>query len=120
MPKAIRALKNDAGSITPLVIALATLSLALILTVSSLASAFLLQRRLTTFAEAQALSKIIDVPVLQSPIEGVSLQVSSEDQVTVEVRACAPWNPPLNLGPMLKFIKQTQILCGSGRARLGR
>lgn len=116
----MKRLIDENGSMAPLMIGLAMLSIALTLTVSTLGSAFIFQRRLVSLAEAKALSAITQGPEISNTVNLASQSISSPDGQTVEVRLCAQWSPPFNLGPLLAFAKNSQLICGSALSRLGK
>jgi hypothetical protein len=112
------------GSIAPLAIGLAMMSLATVLATSCATSFFLLERRLTTVAEFAALSRVevgmaaIDYIHESQPSGFKNLLVQSDeiaDGVTSEVVICATWEAPLP-----SFIQlPTRQLCAKGDARAG-
>lgn len=115
---------REAGSIAPLGIGLAILSLSAILVFTSVSSIFVLQRRLTTLAEFAALSSAryglsaADF-IQESGANGMTgLRVAKDDivdRLTHEVSICSVWNPTLLTLPNLF---PTEI-CGHGAARAG-
>lgn len=120
----IRFISRDSGSIAPLGIGLALISLSAILVFISASSMFLLQRRLTSLAEFAALSGAryeISVQdfLVESKGNGLSgLRVARDDVldgVTREVKICKTWRPPV---PLLVQIVETEV-CGYGAARAG-
>jgi hypothetical protein len=113
-------LEADRGSMTPLMVGLAAITLALILTISTLGSAFIFQRRLVTLAEAKAISAITDGPEIPSSIALQSEKVEVLDGQTVQVRLCAQWQPPLRLAATFAFGNANQSICASGMSRLGK
>ena len=98
---------NEQGSLAPLGIGIAMLSLATVLAVLASASLYLTERRLTTVAESTAISVLIDAKgnlsqslspfarswLEQQPLRGLDqvelIEVSSVDQQTVRVRLCS-------------------------------
>jgi uncharacterized membrane protein len=114
----------EAGSIAPLGIGFALISLSVILVFTSVSSIFILQRRLTTMAEFAALSgaryglSATDF-VIQGGAAGMKgLRVSVDqvlDGVTREVAICKNWAPPL---PVVVKLEGFEI-CGYGAAREG-
>lgn len=115
---------GDSGSIAPLGIGLALLSLAAILMFASMSSIFLLQRRLTTLAEFAALSGVrysltAEVFLRESGVSGLSgLRVGSDtvsDGLTRQVTICSAWQAPV---PTFFRLLPREI-CGSGAARAG-
>lgn len=114
----------DSGSIAPLGIGLALLSLSTILIFTSMSSAFLLQRRLTSLAEFAALSGArysvsAEAFLRESGANGLAgLNVVSDivlDGVTRQVTICATWHAPLPVFPRLL----PRQICGNGAARAG-
>lgn len=112
----------ERGSVAPLGIGLAALSLAAILTFSAASSLFVLQRRLATLAEASALSAAANGGAVQefltiaSPLPFQNLRIANEsmsDGVTKEVRLCSTWQSPLKV----IGIPLTREICGYGAAR---
>jgi hypothetical protein len=104
----------------PLMIGLAAITLALILIITTLGSAFIFQRRLVSLAEAKALSAISDGPDIPHSMNLVSEKVEVQDGQTVEVRLCAMWQPPFRLAQNLAFANLNQSICASGLSRLGK
>jgi hypothetical protein len=98
---------NEQGSLAPLGIGIAMLSLTTVLAVLASASLYLTERRLTTVAESTAISVLIDAKgnlsqslssfarswLEQQPLRGLDqvelIEVSSVDQQTVRVRLCS-------------------------------
>ena len=98
---------NEQGSLAPLGIGIAMLSLTTVLAVLASASLYLTERRLTTVAESTAISVLIDAKgnlsqslspfarrwLEQQPLCGLDqvelIEVSSIDQRTVRVRLCS-------------------------------
>lgn len=113
-------LKPEAGSMAPLMVGLAAISLALILIISTLGSTFVFQRRLVSIAESKALSAVIDGPEIVSSVPLFSESITSSDGQTVEVRVCALWQPPFRFGKLLEFANRDQLICASGLSRLGK
>ena len=115
---------RDSGSIAPLGIGLALLSLTTILIFTSVSSIFVLQRRLTALAEFTALSgaryglSATDF-IQQSGASGMTGLKIAKDAVidgrTHEVSICAVWRPPLS---GISNLLSTEI-CGHGAARAG-
>lgn len=115
---------REAGSIAPLGIGLALVSLSAILVFMSVSSIFVLQRRLTTLAEFAALSGAryglsAAAFIQESGANGMTgLRIAKDgvtDLLTHEVSICRVWNAPL-LG--LSNLLPTEI-CGHGAARAG-
>jgi hypothetical protein len=98
---------NEQGSLAPLGIGVAMLSLTTVLAVLASASLYVTERRLTTVAESTAISVLIDAKgnlsqslsplarrwLEQQPLRGLDqvelIEVSSIDQRTVRVRLCS-------------------------------
>jgi hypothetical protein len=98
---------NEQGSLAPLGIGIAMLSLTTVLAVLASASLYLTERRLTTVAESTAISVLIDAKgnlsqslsplarrwLEQQPLRGLDqvelIEVSSVDQRTVRVKLCS-------------------------------
>jgi len=114
---------NERGSLAPLAIGLALLSLAAILTTVAASSLFLFQKRLLTLAEATALFAVSTGEPAQSFLTQLKTsrfgQIAvAKDQIidgkTVEVRLCAQWVSPF----AVVGLPLTQIVCAEGRSRL--
>ena len=102
---------NERGSLAPLGIGLAMISLALVLAILSAGSLYLTERRLTTAAESTAIAVLIDArgnlaqPLLPiasrwlatQALRGLHqvqlMEVSSVDQRSVRVRLCSSSRP---------------------------
>ena len=117
-----RLLNEDRGSIAPLAVGLALISLITALMAVSAGSIFLLERRLTSLAEFAALSRIesgmeVSDFLLETQPQGFSLlkieKDAMADGVTAEVQLCATWNAPLS--GYFKFASRR--VCGFGAAR---
>jgi hypothetical protein len=98
---------NEQGSLAPLGVGIAMLSLTTVLAVLASASLYVTERRLTTVAESTAISVLIDAKgnlsqslsplarrwLEQQPLRGLDqvelIEVSSIDQRTVRVRLCS-------------------------------
>lgn len=98
---------NERGSLAPLGIGLATLSLTLVLAILASGSLYLTERRLTTVAESTAIAVLIDAKGnLAQPLTPIAsrwlgaqllrglhqvelVEVSSIDQRSVRVRLCS-------------------------------
>lgn len=114
----------DSGSIAPIGIGLAILSLSAVLTLAATSSIFLMQRRLTTLAEFAALSGVryslsAATFLRESGVNGLSdLRVGSDtvsDGFTRQVTICSTWQAPV---PAFFRLLPREI-CGSGAARAG-
>lgn len=115
---------GDLGSIAPLGLGLALMSLSAILVLSSVSTIFLMQRRLTTLAEFAALSGArYNLSARDFVREGAASSMpglrvaddSNTDGVTRQVTVCATWQAPL---PRLTQLLGFEI-CGNGAARAG-
>jgi hypothetical protein len=102
---------NERGSLAPLGIGLAMISLALVLSILSAGSLYLTERRLTTVAESTAIAVLIDARgnlaqplspmasrwLATQPLRGLHqvqlMEVSSVDQRSVRVRLCSSSRP---------------------------
>jgi hypothetical protein len=125
---------RDSGSMALFGIGLAAISLATVLIVLASGSVYLTERRLTTVAEATALSVLtkakgdlnIDLGKLardflaQNPLTGLDnvnlVDTSSPDGKTVRVRLCSSWNPIL----VSYMFSEVGKICSEGLARRGR
>lgn len=125
---------GEMGSLAPLGIGLATLSLALVLAVLASASLYLTERRLTSVAEATAISVLIDTkgdlaqPLAVFASKWLQLQslpgldqvqlmeVVSVDQRTVRVRLCSTSMP---IFENYMFSEMGRV-CSEALARRGR
>ena len=117
-------LRADSGSVAPLGIGLALVSLTAILLFTSASSMFLLQRRLTTLAEFAAFSgakySLSASDYLGESgvgrIKGLRVALDAvSDGVTREVTLCSRWQTPLqSIVQLLEF-----EICGRGAARSG-
>ena len=102
---------NESGSLAPLGIGLAMLSLTLVLAILAAGSLYLTERRLTTLAESTAIAVLIDAkgdlaqplaPMAsrwldKQPLRGLFqvelVEVTSKDQRSVRVRLCSSSRP---------------------------
>ena len=102
---------NESGSLAPLGIGLAMLSLTLVLAILAAGSLYLTERRLTTVAESTAIAVLIDArgnlaqplaPIASrwlaaQPLRGLVpvelVEVISKDQRSVRVRLCSSSRP---------------------------
>lgn len=125
---------NQLGSLAPLGIGLALLSLTAVLGILASASLYLTERRLTTLAESTAISVLIDAKgdlsqalgpfaqnwLGQQPLHGLFrvelADASSVDQKTVRVRLCSSSRP---IFPNYMF-SEIGIVCSEALARRGR
>ena len=110
--------RNEDGSISPLLIGLAAISLAVLLTVTSALSLYVQQRRLTTQAESIALAEVNNSSSSLLTAAGTERKISVTDGETVEVRLCAAWQSPVPLGAWLNKAVRPTLVCGSAKARL--
>lgn len=124
MKKFLSRLMIDSGSIAPLAIGLFVFSVAMMFTVISASSMFILQKRLTTFAEAAAVYVSSGGESSEVFVETVSrrsfanLRIEDRllrDGLTTEVFACASWLPPIVvLEPLV-----SKEICSHATARAG-
>ena len=102
---------SERGSLAPLGIGLAMISLSLVLAILTAGSLYLTERRLTTVAEATAIAVLIDARgnlaqplspmasrwLATQPLRGLHqvqlMEVSSVDQRSVRVRLCSSSRP---------------------------
>ena len=125
---------SERGSLAPLGIGLAMLSLTLVLAILAAGSLYLTERRLTTVAESTAIAVLIDVqgnlaqplaPIASrwlgsQPLRGLFqvelVEVSSIDQRSVRVRLCS------NSKPIFENYMFSEIgrVCSEALARRGR
>ncbi len=102
---------NESGSLAPLGIGLAMLSLTLVLAILAAGSLYLTERRLTTVAESTAIAVLIDAKgnlaqplapmasrwLATQPLRGLFqvelVEVTSKDQRSVRVRLCSSSRP---------------------------
>ena len=135
MLQQVRASKsNELGSLAPLGIGLATLSLSVVLLVLASGSLYITERRLTTAAEATAIAVLFDANGnLAQPLTPMALkwlekqsfrglhkvelaEVDSEDERTVLVRLCSS-SMPIFANYMFSEIGK---VCSEALARRGR
>ncbi|CAB4634127.1 unannotated protein [freshwater metagenome] len=125
---------NQQGSLAPLGIGLAMLSLTSVLAILASGSLYLTERRLTTVAESTAISVLIDAkgdlsqtltPLArrwldQAPLNGLHqvelVEASSADLRTVRVRLCSS-SKPIFANYMFSEIGR---VCSEALARRGR
>jgi hypothetical protein len=119
-----RPLRSESGSIAPLGIGLALISLSAILVFTSASSMFVLQRRLTTLAEFAALSEVryglsADDFLSRTDTRGMQGLRATKDAVTdgltQEVTVCSIWKTPV---PVIVALPAIEV-CGYGAARAG-
>lgn len=115
---------EERGSLAPLGIGLALLSLTVVVAAASATSLFLLDRRLSTLAEFTALSVVSngesaeDYLARSAPVGFTNLTVaadSMEDGLTEQVTLCAIWDAPIK--GMIPL--PSRLICESGLARNG-
>ncbi len=125
---------SDQGSLAPLGVGLAMLSLATVLAVVASGSLYLTERRLTGVAESTALSVLIesdgdlsrDLSVMarrhldQLPLRGLHdltlVSAVSPDSKTVQIRLCSLWQPIFEN----YIFSEIGKVCSEGLARRGR
>lgn len=125
---------GEVGSLAPLGIGLAMLSLTAVLAILAAGSLYLTERRITTLAESvslavlvearenlnQPLESIANAYLAQYPVRGLQqvelVSVTSADQRTVRVRMCSLWMPIFR-SYMFSDIGR---VCSEGLARRGR
>ena len=125
---------SERGSLAPLGIGLAMLSLTLVLAILAAGSLYLTERRLTTVAESTAIAVLIDAqgnfaqplaPIASrwlgsQPLRGLFqvelVEVSSMDQRSVRVRLCS------NSKPIFENYMFSEIgrVCSEALARRGK
>jgi hypothetical protein len=125
---------KEGGSLAPLGIGLAMLSLTLVLVILTSGSLYLTERRLTTVAESTAISVLMDAKgnlaqpltpmaakwLATQPLQGLHqvqlVEVSSVDQRSVRVRLCSS-SRPIFENYMFSEIGK---VCSEALARRGR
>jgi hypothetical protein len=115
-------MRSEKGSIAPLGIGLMALTIALIFTLASANSLYVMRNRLTSAAEFAALAEArfgvtasdFLSEVKYSPKYFVDEDYSS-DQKTTEVSVCTLWIAPLPVFAPVGALK----ICGHGAARAG-
>lgn len=125
---------SEQGSLAPLGIGLATLSLTTVVAIVAAGSLYLTERRLTGVAEATALSVLIEVDgnlaqnlsvlagryLSNAPLQGLHqvtlVEASSADLRTVRVRLCSVWRPIFES----YIFSEIGRVCSEGLARRGR
>ena len=126
--------KGEQGSLAPLGIGLALLSLATILVVVASGSLYLTERRLTGVAESTALAVLETADgdlsqnlllvasgyLAQLPLHGLDqvsvVEASSADLKTVRIRLCSVWRPIFEN----YMFSEIGRVCSEGLARRGR
>lgn len=117
---------NDRGTVAPLAIGLATISLATILTLASATSAFVFENRVQKLADSLSLrlKSLNDISQITAQAQLQSLssdnfavaQISKlqmADGATVELELCANWKNPLTV----ISIPTTRRVCSKAAAR---
>ena len=125
---------NEQGSLAPLGIGLALLSLTTVLAILASGSLYLTERRLTTVAESTAIAVLVEAkgnlsqslrPLARSwleeqPLRGLYqvelIEASSVDQKTVRVRLCSSSRPIL----ANYMFSEIGRVCSEALARRGR
>lgn len=125
---------SEQGSLAPLGIGLAVISLSTVLAILAAGSLYLTERRLTSLAESTALSvlaeaqgnldqslnKFANAYLVQTRITGlrqvVLVEAVSQDAKTVKVRLCSTWTPIFEN----YMFSETGKVCSEGLARRGR
>jgi len=125
---------NESGSLAPLGIGLATLSLTLVLAILAAGSLYLTERRLTTVAESTAIAVLIDAKgnlaqplapmasgwLAKQPLRGLFqvelVEVTSKDQRSVRVRLCSSSRPLFEN----YIFSETGRVCSEALARRGK
>jgi hypothetical protein len=116
-------MRAERGSVAPLAIGLALLSLAMILATVAASSLFLHQKRLLTLSESAALyaaSTSEPVEAFLSQVNHAKLEqvsIAKEqivDGLTIEVRLCSIWKSPF----AVVGLPLTQLVCAEARSRL--
>lgn len=113
-----RRLASENGSIAPLLVGVAALSLSMCLVLSSALSLFVFQRRLTTIAESLALAEQLHANYPESPLSLQSKTITQLDGQTTQVKVCANWKAPLQVAILNGRLNQ--LVCSSAAARLGK
>lgn len=135
MPTRVKDIRSgEQGSLAPLGIGLATLSLATVVAVVAAGSLYLTERRLTGVAESTALSVLIEAEgnldqnlslfavryLGATPLRGLNqvslVEAASVDQKTVRIRLCSVWRP---IFENYMFSEMGRV-CSEGLARRGR
>ena len=135
MPTPVSASSScEQGSLAPLGIGLAMVSLAAVLAILASGSLYLTERRLTGVAESAALSVLLEADGNLSqdlflmanghlgklPLRGLHqvtlIEASSPDRKTVRVRLCSVWRPIFEN----YMFSEIGRVCSEGLARRGR
>jgi hypothetical protein len=135
LPTRVSAFRSgEQGSLAPLGIGLALLSLSTVLAVIASGSLYLTERRLTGVAESTALSVLIEakgnlsqnlssiarIHLSQHPLRGLQqvslVEASSSDLKTVKIRLCSVWQPIFET----YIFSEIGMVCSEGLARRGR
>jgi hypothetical protein len=125
---------SEQGSLAPLGIGLATVSLAAVVAIVAAGSLYLTERRLTGVAESTALSVLMDSDsnlgqnlfpfarryLSDLPLRGLHqvtlVEASSPDLKTVRIRLCSEWRPIFES----YMFSEIGRVCSEGLARRGR
>jgi hypothetical protein len=134
LPKARNSRPSELGSLAPLGIGLALISLSAVLLTLSAGSLYLTQRRLTAVAESTALAVLADSngnlgqrlePLAKDYLSTLDLrglnqvdlvEASASDTLTVNIKLCSVWKP---IFPSYMF-SETGRVCSEALARRGR
>ena len=125
---------SEQGSMAPLGIGLALLSLMATLVILAAGSLYLSERRLTSVAESTALYALAKSDVISNqslprfageflemhPLKGLQqvslIDASSSDGLTVRVRLCSLWRPIFDS----YMFSEVGMICSEGLARRGK
>lgn len=126
--------EGENGSLAPLGIGLAVISLSAVLAILASGSLYLTERRLTSVAESTALAVLADAQGnLNQPLEPLAnsylsqiappgiqdmvlVTASADDSKTVKIRICSKWLPIFGN----YIFSDTGRVCSEAFARLGR
>lgn len=126
--------ESERGSLAPLGIGLAMISLTAVLVVISSGSLYLTERRLTGVAESTALNVLVEAEgnlqqdlsfyageyLSQLSVSGLHqltlIEASSSDARTVRIRLCSLWRPIFDS----YLLPEIGRVCSEGLARRGR
>ncbi|CAB4551532.1 unannotated protein [freshwater metagenome] len=125
---------GEQGSMAPLGMGLALLSLTTTLVILAAGSFYLSERRLTSVAESTALYALSQSDVLSNqnlprfageflemhPLKGLQqvslIEATTQDGFTVRVRLCSLWRPIFEV----YIFSEVGMICSEGLARRGR
>ena len=125
---------GEQGSMAPLGMGLALLSLTTTLVILAAGSFYLSERRLTSVAESTALYALSQSDVLSNqnlprfageflemhPLKGLQqvslIEATAQDGFTVRVRLCSLWRPIFEV----YIFSEVGMICSEGLARRGR